>query len=286
MNRKWILCLSLAANLILVTSLFFLYSSYQDRDASNLEPGITTLSVFSEPPKAVHHLEEHDTPIPLIPSGEDEGSASDIQDFLFYLEGLELRIVPSQVFEHIHVPALSENGRLSDSVQELLRLGDEEINRINDLIESTVALLHERERQNVEVTSPSSTEIVIEVAPLPDEEARRIREGLHHSIEQELGEIDGRFLWEIMNTRKNLDYWRNFGSDGTRFNLSFTLDESNEIVFVGERYPILRRQGPPVLRVTSFPSSPAQVAEQIEAFLGRQSYLIDYLPDEHWGPTH
>src|SRR5690625_2494591 len=129
----------------------------------------------------------------------------------------------------------------------------------------------------MEITSRSDDEIVFEISPLTADEVDSIQDRFYQQIASEIGEFDAGFLWNIMLHGWSEGYWRDFGRSGSR--ISFRFDEID-----GEKWIHSASwdaiEGDWRGGKTGYRFLPERIFPGMQTFLERQSYLIDYLPDD------
>ncbi len=149
-------------------------------------------------------------------NGIDAFHEDAFERWLNELDAMGMRVVPEDIFDHLAIYPLDHYGRVNEVARELFLFTDQEVERLNEVIEEVEATLMTAELERLEVLHRTDEEMVFLIPAFP-EEGGRIREALLERLIAELGEADGKLFWELMNRTAEgsvgarRDWWRSFG---------------------------------------------------------------------------
>lgn len=141
-------------------------------------------------------------------------------------EKLNLRVIPEEFFARVDIPVLDTagSGLLTDEAIELFALGEEEVSRVNESLDTTRDRLNAAEMKGLKIVNVSDSEVAFEIPALGDL-ADEVEEGLRQEIRTALGERDGETLLDLMDHRRG-DYWNDFGREERR--ITYTAEPREE----------------------------------------------------------
>lgn len=205
------------------------------------------------------------------------------------LRGSGMRSVPESALANMRVNVLHFDGTLSADVIGFFSLTSEEVSRLNQALSDTRKLLNQLELDRLEVVRSTSDELVLHL-PAYEEEGLAAEAALKASIDRELGDADGKLLWNFMEEsadRPGADHWNGFGripreisfrlgpgsQDPDRIVLHFSNEPPKE-----ERSKWLDSEGRK-LRGRSIELYRIPSTEWVTRAFGRYEYLLPLLPE-------
>lgn len=94
--------------------------------------------------------------------------------------------LPEGQMAHLRLVPVDTNMAVSDDVAQLLRLNDEEVDRLDAAFMGTKALLQDLETENISVDQPSESQVVLNIPPYA-EDGQLVREELYGELKKTLG---------------------------------------------------------------------------------------------------
>lgn len=223
MNKHSLLFCSVTGILIVVGAIFFSITRWGTPDDDRPEQSLEDRS--PSPPFA---------PMTVTPSAEATGSGGtgivpteeqpaetesrsapmidEAQAFVADLEELGL----------MTLRILGASGELSQEVQEFFDLNEEGVERLNLAFREAADSLRELELQQMEVALTAPDQALVRINPLGDQ-THGLKEELRQTLFAELGDTDGKLLWDLVNLSPvNRPFWTDFGEGGVEFKIKLT----------------------------------------------------------------
>lgn len=94
--------------------------------------------------------------------------------------------LPEGQMAHLRLVPVDTNMAVSADVAQLLRLNDEEVDRLDAAFMGTKALLQDLETENISVDKPSESQVVLNIPPYA-EDGQLVREELYGELKKTLG---------------------------------------------------------------------------------------------------
>lgn len=94
--------------------------------------------------------------------------------------------LPEGQMAYLRLMPVDTNMAVSDDLAQLLRLNDEEVNRLDAAFQGTKSLLQELETENISVENPSENQVVLNIPPYA-EDGQLVREELLIELKSTLG---------------------------------------------------------------------------------------------------
>ena len=94
--------------------------------------------------------------------------------------------LPEGQMAHLRLVPVDTNMAVSDDVAQLLRLNEEEVDRLDAAFMGTKALLQDLETENISVDKPSESQVVLNIPPYA-EDGQLVREELYGELKKTLG---------------------------------------------------------------------------------------------------
>lgn len=94
--------------------------------------------------------------------------------------------LPEEQMAHLRLKPVGEDMGVSDDLIRLLRLDEQETDRLDAAFVGTRTMLWDLEGENIQVESPSANYVVLNIPPYA-EEGDQVREALYDELEQTLG---------------------------------------------------------------------------------------------------
>ncbi len=94
--------------------------------------------------------------------------------------------LPEEQMANLRVVPVDTNMAVSDDLAQVLRLNDEEIERLDVAFSGSKALLQDLEAENISVEIPSESQVVLSIPPFA-EDGELVREELYDALKETLG---------------------------------------------------------------------------------------------------
>ncbi len=94
--------------------------------------------------------------------------------------------LPEEQMANLRVVPVDTNMAVSDDLAQVLRLNDEEIERLDAAFSGSRALLQDLEAENISVEKPSESQVVLNIPPYA-EDGQLVREELYGELKKTLG---------------------------------------------------------------------------------------------------
>ena len=94
--------------------------------------------------------------------------------------------LPEEQMANLRVVPVDTNMAVSDDLAQVLRLNDEEIERLDAAFSGSKALLQDLEAENISVETPSESQVVLNIPPYA-EDGQLVREELYGELKKTLG---------------------------------------------------------------------------------------------------
>ena len=94
--------------------------------------------------------------------------------------------LPEEQMANLRVVPVDTNMAVSDDLAQVLRLNDEEIERLDAAFSGSKALLQDLEAENISVENPSESQVVLNIPPYA-EDGQLVREELYGELKKTLG---------------------------------------------------------------------------------------------------
>ena len=104
---------------------------------------------------------------------------------------MDFKIIPSRLLQKLDIRVLESDGSLSDEVLSVFSFGEEETERLNQLLVAAGDRLRELEMQEVAFTQLSDDQFHIRIPPIAADVSEGLKEELRQGVKRELGDVDG-----------------------------------------------------------------------------------------------